>query len=111
MVCFCSFSYEDSWDCAGFLCCLVGIFVGFFGFLLGFLGDFIRNLQRYLCVVWLGFLLFFFWVSIGFERYFFVLFFRDFLLFFHRDFDTDFYGFRDFGIVTMLIFLVLWDYL
>ena len=60
MVCFCSFSYEDSWDCAGFLCCLVGIFVGFFGFLLGFLGDFIRNLQRYLCVVWLGFLLFFF---------------------------------------------------
>ena len=34
-----------------------------------------------------------------------------FLLFFHRDFDTDFYGFRDFGIVTMLIFLVLWDYL
>ena len=54
---------------------------------------------------------YFFWVSIGFERYFFVLFFEDFLLFFHRDFDTNFYGFRDFGIVTMLIFLVLWDYL
>ena len=88
----------------------LGFLFVFFGFLLGFLGDFIRNLQRYLCVVWLGFLLFF-WVNIGFERYFFVLFFRYFLLFFHRDFDTDFYGFRDFGIVTMLIFLVLWDYL
>ena len=53
---FSSFSYEDSRDCAGFLCCLAGIF----GFLVGFLGDFIRNLQMYLCVVWLGFLLFFF---------------------------------------------------
>ena len=53
---FSGFSYEDSRDCAGFLCCLAGIF----GFLVGFLGDFIRNLQMYLCVVWLGFLLFFF---------------------------------------------------
>ena len=66
---------------AGFLCCLAGILVGFFGFLLGFLGDFIRNLQRYLCVVWLGFLPFF-WVNIGFERYFFVLFLEIFYYFF-----------------------------
>ena len=55
---------------------------------------------------------YFFGVSIGFEIYIFYAFFRDFFLkLFHRDFDTDFYGFRDFGIVTMLIFLVLWDYL
>lgn len=45
------------------------------------------------------------WVSIGFERNIF------FVLFFVEIFDTVFYGFRDFGIVTVLIFLVLWDYL
>ena len=99
---FSGFSYEDSRDCAGFLCCLAGIF----GFLVGFLGDFIRNLQMYLCVVWLGFLLFFFFFL---KEIFFCAFFcRDFFFFFlGRDFDTFFYGFRDFGIVTMLIFLVL----
>ena len=75
---FSGFYYEYSWDCADFLCCLARIFVCFFGFLLGFLGDFIRNLQRHLCVVWFGFLLFF-WASIGFEGYIFLCFFcRDF---------------------------------
>ena len=39
-----------------------------------------------------------FWVSIGFERYIYI---------FCRDFGIVFYGIRDFGTVTVLIFQVL----
>ena len=47
------FSYEvdDSWGCVDFLWCLAENFAGFLGFLLGFLEDFIENLQRDLCVL------------------------------------------------------------
>ena len=64
---FSSFSYEvDSWGCVNFMCCLAGNFVGFFGFLLAFLGDFIENLQRYLCE---SFGLDFCWFFLGFYRF------------------------------------------
>ena len=48
------------------------------------------------CLAWIfaGF----FWVSIGFERYIYI---------FCRDFGIVFYGIRDFGTVTVLIFQVL----
>ena len=49
---FSSFSYEvDNWGCIDYLCCLTEIFASFFGFPLGFLEDFIGNLQRYLCAL------------------------------------------------------------
>ena len=53
-------------------------------FLLGFLGDFIRNLQRHLCVVWLDFC-WFFWVSIGFVEIFLFFFWVEILILFFMD--------------------------
>ena len=45
------FSYKvDNWGCVDFLCCLAEIFFWVLGFPLGFLGDFIGNLQRDLFV-------------------------------------------------------------
>ena len=53
-----------------------------------------------MCVVWLGFLLVFFGFLSILKDIFFVLFFVEILVLF-------FYGIRDFGTVTVLIFLVL----
>ena len=55
-----------------------------------------------MCVVWLGFLLVFFGFLSVLKDIFFCFFF-----FFCRDFGIVFYGIRDFGTVTVLIFLVL----
>ena len=43
------YEVDDSCGCVDFLCCLAEIFANFLGFLLGFLKDFIGNLQRDLC--------------------------------------------------------------
>ena len=70
---------------------------------MGFLGDFIGNLQRDVCVLFgLNFCIF--WVSIGFKRYIFCAFFVEILVLF-------FYEFKDFSTAIVLIFLVIWDYL
>ena len=64
------FNEVDSWGCVDFLCCLAEIFVVFGWVLLGFLGNFIVNLQRDLCVVWLRFLLVFLMGFVGIFRKF-----------------------------------------
>ena len=51
------------------------------------------------------------WVSIGFERLFFLYFFVEIFFFFVEFFIIFFMGFKDFGIVTVLIFQALWNYL
>ena len=67
---FSDFSYAvDNWGCVDFLCCLAGIFVGIFR---RFHWEFTK---RYMCVVWLEFLLVFFGFLLVLKDIFFVHFF------------------------------------